>query len=208
MKFAIDIGHNAPPKDTGAVGIKREDNLCKEVGEKLISLLEKAGHLVVRTAPLHGITVNNSLKHHCEVANFSQADLFVSIHFNAANYRAYGSEVYALSTAGAAIGKSILTEICKLGFFNRGVKRANFYVLKRTTMPAVLVECCFCDSQKDMAMFKADSMALAIAKGLIGDLPSLPDELRTLRIKENTWLKETTEQAKDLKDGQKTWLTR
>ena len=202
MRFAIDIGHNAPSKDTGAVGLKPEDELTKAVGEKLIRILRDAGHTVVRTAPRASRSVNESLRHRVETANNSHCDLFVSIHFNASNYRAYGTEIYAISRAGAAIAQSVLTEICQLGFFNRGVKRANFYVLKYTSMPAILVECCFCDSQKDMAIFNAAQMAEAIATGLIGDLPDNQDDPRTLTVIQQTYLKKSTEQSSQLKPEQ------
>lgn len=205
MKVAVDIGHNAPYKDTGAVGVNKvkEDDLTKEVGEILIDILMRAGHDVVETAPKSCTSVNQSLVSRCRVANFENADLFVSIHFNAFNKKAYGSEVYAQSKAGLAIGKSILDEICQLGFYNRGVKKGNFYVLRHTTMPAVLVECCFCDSAKDMALYDAESMALAIAEGIIGDLPPMENQPATLEITTNTWLKASTEQAENLKPADK-----
>ena len=50
MKFGIDIGHNAPP-DTGAVGIKREDDLTKDVGNRLMQKLSAAGHSVINCTP-------------------------------------------------------------------------------------------------------------------------------------------------------------
>lgn len=208
MKFAIDIGHNAPYEDTGAIGVNkvREDNLTKAVGERLIQLLEAADHQVVRTAPLSCINVNQSLKYRCQVANLAQADIFVSIHFNAFNGKAHGVEVYAVSKVGRGIGRSILEEISHLGFHNRGVKSANFYVLKNTTMPAVLVECCFCDNKKDMDLFEPNAMALAIAEGLVGDLPPMEDEPHTLRITDNTWLKATTEQSEELAPAEKIWM--
>ena len=208
MKFAVDIGHNAPSKDTGAVGVNqvREDDLTREVGERLIELLETADHQVIRTAPKSSTNVNASLRHRCRVANQAHADIFVSIHFNAFDQKAHGAEVYATSRAGRGIAKEILEEICELGFHNRKVKPANFYVLENTTMPAVLVECCFCDSQKDMDLYDPDAMALAIAEGLIGDLPPIDDELRTLRITANTWLKATTEQSEHLPPSQKVWM--
>ncbi|MBD0389332.1 MAG: peptidoglycan-binding protein, partial [Nostoc sp. C3-bin3] len=58
---------------------------------------------------------------------------------------------------------------------NRGVKSgSHLYVLKNTDMPAILVECCFIDSQKDMNLFEPEAMANAIVKGLTGKLPSVP----------------------------------
>jgi N-acetylmuramoyl-L-alanine amidase len=47
MKFGIDIGHNCPPWDTGAVGFKKEDDLAKDVGTRLIKKLSAAGHSVI-----------------------------------------------------------------------------------------------------------------------------------------------------------------
>ena len=203
MKFAIDIGHNAPPKDTGAVGIRPECELTAEVGRILIEILRDAGHVVVETCPIKCATLGGSLAYRVATANREKADIFVSIHFNAFNRKAYGSEVFALSASGAAIGKSILDEIVKLGFYNRSVKRAPFYVLKYTNMPAVLVECCFCDSAKDMEIYDPQKMAEAIAKGLIGELPELENNLRTLWVEQVTWLKKSTEQAVYLKDDDK-----
>ena len=208
MKFAVDIGHNAPSKDTGAVGVNqvREDDLTREVGERLIELLETGDHQVIRTAPKSSTNVNQSLRHRCNVANQAHADVFVSIHFNAFNSRAYGTEVFATSRIGRGIAQEILQEICELGFYNRGVKTANFYVLQNTTMPAVLVECCFCDSKKDMDLYDPNLMAQAIATGLIGDLPPMDNDLRTLRVTDNTWLKATTEQSEKLPPSQKVWM--
>ena len=206
MKFAIDIGHNAPSRDTGAQGVKSEDLLTAEVGQRLIDILRSAGHVVVETCPLISTSLGGSLAHRVAVANSSNADIFVSIHFNAFNRKAYGSEVFALSKAGAAIAKSILDEIVKLGFYNRGVKRAPFYVLKHTKMPAVLVECCFCDSAKDMKIYDPQKMAEAIATGLIGELPENEYRLRTLRVNKTTWLKKSTEQASGLPNADKQLL--
>ena len=51
MKFGIDIGHNCPPWDTGAVGFKKEDDLAKDVGTRLIKKLSAAGHSVINCTP-------------------------------------------------------------------------------------------------------------------------------------------------------------
>ena len=208
VKFAIDIGHNAPSFDTGAVGVEREDVLTAEVGKRLITILRSAGHVVIETCPNRSTSLGQSLRYRVQHANSSLCDIFISIHFNAFNKRAYGSEVFAISRSGAAIGKSILDEIIKLGFYNRGVKRAPFYVLKHTRMPAVLVECCFCDSAKDMQMYEPNAMARAIATGLIGELPDNDCGLHTLRVSIDTWLKQSTEQAADLSDSEKKWITK
>jgi N-acetylmuramoyl-L-alanine amidase len=170
-KFAIDFGHGCPPKDTGAVGIRKEEDLINEVGNFLVKNLRELGHEVILCRPNKATSVNNSLHQRCTIANNSKADIFVSLHFNAFNRNVHGSEVFAISNAGKKIATPVQIELCKLGFFDRGVKTANFYVLKNTAMPAILIEGAFCDSSKDMALFDSHKMADAITKGLTGRLP-------------------------------------
>ncbi len=198
MKFGIDIGHNCPP-DTGAVGLRKEDDLTKEVGTLVMQKLAAKGHSIVYCTPNTCTSVGDSLRKRVNKANANQVDIFVSIHFNAFNGRAHGSEVFAISNAARGIAKPVLKEIVKLGFTDRGVKNTGFYVLKNTSMPAILIECCFCDSSTDMNRFEAEKMADAITVGLIdetGDPGSL--QPGTLRIQEKTILKPSTEQSSEL----------
>jgi hypothetical protein len=65
----------------------------------------------------------------------------------------------------------VVRRIWSLGFTNRGVKNGNrLYVLRNTTAPAILVECCFCDNMLDRDIYKkvgADQMGYAIACGIL-----------------------------------------
>ena len=168
MKFGIDIGHNCPP-DSGAEGIKSENKLTMEVGNKVIAKLENLGHTVIACKPNSASTVNQSLGSRCEKANSNRVDIFVSIHFNAFNGQANGTEVFAISDAGKKVAQKVLDEIVKLGFFNRGVKSgSHLYVLRRTNMPGILIECCFIDSAKDIQLYDGETMANAIVAGLTG----------------------------------------
>lgn len=74
--------------------------------------------------------------------------------------------MYAISPRGRSIAQSVLSKIVDLGFRNRGVKNKGFYVLRNTKAPAILIEGCFIDSQRDMNLFNAEKMATAIVKGL------------------------------------------
>lgn len=167
IKFGIDLGHNCP-YDGGAVGIRSENSLIMEVGLKVIQKLRAMGHTVINCSPQGTVTsLNDSLRQRTNTANKYDVDLFVSIHFNAFNKQAHGTEILYISETGKKIALPVLEEICKLGFFNRGLKhRNNLHVLKATKMPAILIECCFCDSAKDMNLFNAEKMATAIVKGL------------------------------------------
>ena len=201
MKFGIDIGHNCPPHDTGAVGIAREDVLNKDVGTRLIQKLVAAGHSVINCTPSQAASLTDSLRQRVNKANANQVDIFVSIHFNAFSPtdNPRGSEVYAVSNAGKAIAQPVLNEIVKLGFKNRGVKNTAFFVLRNTSMPAILVECCFLDSTADMNLYDAEKMAEAIKVGLIGNAEDTSTvQPATLKITQKTILKPSTEQSSDL----------
>jgi N-acetylmuramoyl-L-alanine amidase len=201
MKFGIDIGHNCPPHDTGATGIKQEDALTKAVGTKLIQKLKASGHTVIDCTPTSASSVNDSLRQRVNKANANDVNVFVSIHFNKFNGIANGTEIFAISNASKGIAQSVLKEILKLGFNDRKVKSTGFFVIKNTQMPAILIECCFCDSKTDMDLFDAEKMAEAIKDGLIGE--SKEDEDKSdksyiLEITTQTVLKPSTEQASEI----------
>lgn len=169
MKIAVDIGHNCPP-DTGAsssFGI--EDKLTLEVGNLVIEELQELGHEVINVTPKSASSVIASLKQRVTIANQTNASLLVSIHFNAFNGKANGTEVFAISNRGKVIANKIVKNISELGFSNRGVKDgSHLYLLKRTKLVAVLVECCFIDNERDMRMLDTTTMAQAIVNAIAG----------------------------------------
>ena len=168
MKFGIDIGHNCP-YDTGAVGIRAEDELNKEVGTKVIEKLRLLGHIVINCTPTTAFSLNDSLQYRVDCANKNNVELFVSIHFNIGG--GIGTEIYSsgLSGTGFNYGQMVLKEIVALGFTNRGVKDgSSLYVIRNTVAPAILIECAFLDASVDMFRYSGEHMANAIVKGLTG----------------------------------------
>lgn len=166
MKFAIDRGHRVR-NDGGAVGIRREEDLIDQVADCLVKRLKNAGHQIIEVRPSWASSTLDSLSRRCQAANNANADIYVSLHFNAFNGPAHGTEVFAISRKGKAIARRVVNNIAGLGYRNRGVKHKRFYVLRHTVMPAILIEGCFCTSQRDMNLFDADKMAQAIANGLL-----------------------------------------
>ena len=168
--LAIDIGHNVP-YDTGAVGIRREDDLNMLVGNALISKLRGRGIKVVNCTPNTAKSLNDSLYQRVITANNYGATLFVSIHHNACP-GGYGSEVLCIKNnyqggLSTKVGQAILNELSSLGLRNRGVKdRRDLYVINNTSMPALIVECAFVDSSLDMANYNPEKTADAIYKGI------------------------------------------
>jgi N-acetylmuramoyl-L-alanine amidase len=167
MKIAIDPGHLRHP-DTGAEGFLIEQDLNKLIADELSWLLIDAGVEVVNCLPSAPVqTVVESLKRRCAIANAAKADYFISIHHNAGG--GSGSEIFAISAAGKKLAKSVLDNLCALGFRNRGVKELGFLVLRKTNMPAILIEVCFIDNAADCQLWeklKAEQIATAIFKGL------------------------------------------
>ena len=166
MKIAIDKGHNAR-FDSGSTGIRQEDDLTKEVGNKVISKLQNLGYIVVDCSPSNPSSTTNSLDQRAQISNSNEVGLFASIHFNCFNRSANGTEVYYRSNESKSLAQSVLNNIVSLGYNNRGIKYdGTFYVLKHATPPAILIECSFIDSPIDMKKYNSESLSNAIVRGL------------------------------------------
>ena len=165
-KLAIDIGHNVN-FDGGAVGIKEENVLNYEVGTKLIERCREVGVSVINCTPTAATSLNDSLSQRVIAANANNADFFISIHHNASP-GGEGTEIYSMQGGrGEEVANIVLPEIVNLGFKDRGVKDGiHLFVVNETIMPAILVECAFCDSPKDMGNYDTEKMAEAIFIGV------------------------------------------
>ena len=177
-KIFIDPGHNPTGNDTGAVGYGlKEQDVTVEIALKLKPLLERNGFEVKMSRNSLKDTVaeglNASLAGRYNAANSWDADIFVSIHCNSANTKAYGCETYYYtgSSKGRRLADCVQPELAKeTGLCNRGVKSANFAVIKHTNMPAILVETAFIDNYDDNRFLASDDgkykCAVAIYKGV------------------------------------------
>lgn len=171
----IDAGHGG--SNPGAVyeGRKESDDVLRlalAVGE----LLQNAGYDVVYTRTED---VTQSVGEKADLANASGADLFISIHRNAAArdnlYNGVQTLIYAPGGLREEVAGNIVNELENVGFQNLGIDiRPDLVVLNRTKMPAVLVEAGFIDSDKDNQLFdsKFEETAQAIARGIEMSLPS------------------------------------
>ncbi len=168
--IGIDIGHNLRC-DVGAIGIIREDELNLLVGKSLIKKFRAKGIKVVECLPSSASSHRDSLSKRCRAANYGNVDIFISIHHNACP-GGYGSECLCIkggqqNALSERLSKVILEEVCKLGFRNRGIKdRRDLYVINNTTMPAIIVECAFVDSARDMNGYDSEKVAEAIFRGV------------------------------------------
>ncbi|OAT81121.1 N-acetylmuramoyl-L-alanine amidase [Desulfotomaculum copahuensis] len=171
MKIVIDPGHGG--KDPGAVGHSglKEANVNLQVALKVAEKLQRAGLSVKLTRTTDAFV---DLQPRCDIANSWGADYFVSIHCNSAGApQAYGTETYCYKFGGKGevLAKAIQAElIAATGRANRGVKEANFYVLRKTSMPAVLTELAFISNLEEERLLASaayqEKCAMAIAKGI------------------------------------------
>lgn len=166
IKIAIDKGHNNS-FDIGASGYRQEDDLTREVGIKVISKLQSLGYIVIDCTPSSASSLVSSLGQRVQVSNSNEVGIFASIHFNAFNGFAHGSEVYYHTSAEKPLAQNVLNKLLTLGYFNRGIKDgSSLYVLRYANSPAILIECSFVDSLEDMNKYNAENISNAIVSGL------------------------------------------
>jgi len=169
LKIAIDCGHTLSAADYGAVGVKAESNLTREVGARVISKLKALGHTVINCTIDNCNNLGESLAYRVNQANNNNVDLIVSIHFNAYNGQAHGTEIFTWNGEQFQEATRVLNNLVGLGYTNRGIKDgSNLYVIRNTKAKAMLIECCFCDSKEDMDKYDAERMASAIVEGIVG----------------------------------------
>ncbi len=168
LKIAVDIGHNAE-YDTGSVSeYGKEDVFCKAVGEELMFLLQKEGYTVKGVHPQAPTSTNNSLRQRVGKANEDDVDLFVSVHFNKVDTdKANGTEIF-INDKGKIedLANVVLKKFENYGFTNRGVKKANLFVVKNSESPAMLVECAFISNLSDMSKYDPYKFAENILDGI------------------------------------------
>ena len=144
----------------------REQDIVYRVGQELFSLLSSNPAFeprLSRPTPTTQLGTSNasSLRIRVDQANSWGADYFISIHTNASQYpSAKGSEaiVYNSQSPAIPLAESILRGLqTATGFPNRGVySRPTLYVLRRTNMPAVLVEIGFITNPEEAALMEND----------------------------------------------------
>lgn len=179
--IVIDPGHGG--SDSGAIGPDHimEKTVTLAVSKKLYNLLIDNGATVKMTRMIDkdvfapNDSARDELQARVDVAeNLPGTDIFVCIHANSfTSPSANGTETYYC--AGSSKSKLLAQDVqdnlvAANGLYNRGISTANFYVLKHTSMPAILTELAFISNPReerlldDPAMQK--KMAIGIGKGI------------------------------------------
>ncbi|MDG2616592.1 N-acetylmuramoyl-L-alanine amidase [Thermoleptolyngbya sichuanensis XZ-Cy5] len=168
----LDAGHGG--RDPGAVGIGgiREKDIVLSITTQVARLLEQQGVQVVMTRTDDR---EIDLAPRVQIAERARANIFVSIHANAISMDrpdVNGIETYYASEAGARLGRVIHDSMVRnTGLNDRGLRSARFYVIRNTSMPAVLLETGFVTGAQDAAFLSSaqgrERMAFAIAQGIL-----------------------------------------
>ena len=171
--IVLDAGHGGENPGATYQGRQEKDdalNLVLAIG----AILEENGQEVyyTRTTDIYESPAQKAAE-----ANQVGADYFVSIHRNSSpypnQYTGIESLVYNKYGLAARMAKNINAELEKVGFANQGItERPNLAVLRRTRMPAVLVEVGFINTDADNALLDSrfDDVAKAIATGILESL--------------------------------------
>ncbi|BAY26262.1 cell wall hydrolase/autolysin [Calothrix sp. NIES-2100] len=167
----IDPGHGG--KDPGAIGIGgvREKDIILPIGRRIAEILQQNGVQVVMTRNADYFV---SLQGRVDMAEKANASVFVSIHANsagAARPDVSGLETYYYDN-GLGLARIVHSNILRgLNVRDRGVRRARFYVLRKSSMPSILVETGYLTGREDVANLQSagyqNQMAEAIARGIL-----------------------------------------
>ena len=172
IKIFIDQGHNPYGVNAGAEGFGLyEQDITYNVGIELANILKRDSRFEVKTSrnspdEILGTSNSTSLAARVDAANSWPANYFLSIHVNAnTNPTINGTEVYVYQEYSQSyyLGERILNSIVKnVGTKNNGVRvRPSLYVLRKTNMPAALIELAYITNASDVEKLKNDQYLFA-----------------------------------------------
>ena len=179
-RITLDAGHGG--SDPGAVGAKgtKEKDITLKITQKVEELLKKKGAKVtmtrVKDVDVYGVNATDAqeLQARVDVAENSAADLFISLHINASvnkNVGGFSSYYYPKTSHDARVAAAIQKRMTNnFGLDDLGIRQANFYVNKRSSMPSALIEMAFITNAKEEKLLNSNwfqsKLAKAIADGI------------------------------------------
>ncbi|HWT05984.1 MAG TPA: N-acetylmuramoyl-L-alanine amidase [Xanthomonadales bacterium] len=183
--IVIDPGHGGADPGTQHNGLV-EKQLTLDIAQRLRALLVAQGWTVRMTRetdvdPLSSDILAKMradgkpkaddrayLQTRCDVANNAGARMFISIHINSApSESAHGTTVYWYKPQDAALAQAIERSVIPLaGTQDDGTRHENFYVVRHSTMPAVLIETAFATNPGDVALLRQPSFLQNVAQGI------------------------------------------
>lgn len=179
-KITLDAGHGG--SDPGAIGASgtREKDVTLKITKKVEELLKKKGAKVSMTRTddkdVYGPNASDvqELQARVDVAEDNDADAFISIHINSStnkNVGGFSSYYYPKTSNDARLAQAVQDRLVKnFGLDDLGIRKANFYVNKRCSMPSTLLELAFISNPKEEKLMKSNwyinKLAKSIAEGI------------------------------------------
>ena len=183
--IVISSGHGLYVR--GAAGILDEVDEARKVVDAVGEALRKRGVDVVTYHDNVSTSQNENLNRIVDFHNSKARDLDVSVHFNAYEQVSKPMGTETLYVTQASLAGDVSSAIASAGFVNRGPKkRTDLFFLNSTTMPSILIEVCFVDSEADAGVYRSnfESIVDVIADVLGGENagtePSPPGEAHNL----------------------------
>lgn len=172
--IVVDVGHGGTDRGArGHIPYCEEKKLCLLTARLVRQYLDQLGYHVVMTRNTDDFI---PLSRRVEIATQAQANIFVSVHFNSSRApEAHGIEVFfhdskedkTRATASKKLADTILSRVLRRTCAqSRGVKKGNFYVIRETSMPAVLVEGGFISNAEERTLLKSRDYQEKIARGI------------------------------------------
>lgn len=170
----IDAGHGGTDRGTRSKSpFCEEKRLCLQTARLVRKYLDQLGYHVVMTRNTDAFV---PLPRRVEIGSQSSSSVFVSIHYNSARSPlAQGVEVFFFDSkentsrahSSKNLAEAVLPSIIRrTGFSSRGVKKGNYYVLRESSMPAIIVEGGFISNPQECALLKSLDYQEKIAKGI------------------------------------------
>ncbi|MCD3193916.1 N-acetylmuramoyl-L-alanine amidase [Clostridium botulinum C] len=195
-RLCFDYGHGG--EDPGATyNGRKESNDVLSIGRTVAAEVRRHGVIVDETRTSDATV---SLNNRSNFESRNSYDYFISFHRNAFKpEQARGVETYtylSASTKAKALSEKIQAGLVSVGFVNRGVKNANYHVLRETRCPAVLIEIGFIDNSRDNNIFdsKRNEIIRKIVKAILSQLG--------ISYKENVVNESTTYKKQQATGGQ------
>lgn len=169
VKVCFDYGHGG--RDSGAIYKGRKESMDNlDIGMKVA---ERARIFSLEVGETRTTDINIGLKERVDFANSGNYDYFISFHRNAFKPElANGVEIFIHPNASwksNKLGIQVQKTLVRCGFRDRRVKEANFYVLRQSIMPAILMEIGFIDNSLDNCIFdiRRKEITNQLAKAII-----------------------------------------
>jgi N-acetylmuramoyl-L-alanine amidase len=150
-----------------------EKKICLQTARLLKQYLDQLGYHVVMTRANDAFI---PLAKRVEIANQSSCNIFVSVHFNSSKTpTAHGIEVFfcdsksekSRASSSRKLADAILGRVIRrTSAHSRGIKKGNFYVIRETQMPAVLIEGGFLTNSNERSLLKSREYQEKIARGI------------------------------------------